>query len=975
MFARSVLGALAVLAFAGASLRGADDFKPEALLPESTVFAVLAPDLATARGQLAQTKLGQMFAQPEMQAFCAPACAEMRAMYEEFAAKQPILPKLHDIDAGLLSGGLLVGLYTRDDPRIPAGMLIALKPKDLEAFKRLLPPPMQEALLGGNPMPLGLEPDAPAVVFSAGQLILVVPQEDLPLVQQRATDPAARQAGTLAQSPAFVSVQQSLDSPQAWSYLAPARIMDFVFQQTPLGADRDARMVAQALKALGMDSWQALGTGLGFKNERVEIRGAMKLGAPGAGFCALWPAGTPVAAESLKIAEKNAPYVAVSHFDASKLIPLLRSVTLAVEPKLEQHFDAGLAMIQNLLGIDVQADLLANFDTEIVTAQTEVDTSAPISLVPGLVLAVKLKDPARVDAALQKAVGALAQITQGQLSQFSLKPVPYKDKTMHYISDGLVGAGPGAFIVLGDRLYYGTTVNALRRGLEQLECKESIVDQAGFQETIARLTGQPFDPAKLPAQFAFAADRGKGTGSLILSGLGLLGAGGALAALSEWPGLAEAPAGDAATNERAATAACRTYAEAQDIYRRTDYDGDGVLEYAQALRGANSLLEITPGAADLMLIEQKMAEADGKPGETGAFHGYRFKVLKGQAGEQVPGGPKPYLVGENMTLGYALFAYPAQYGKSGTRSYQINNTGTLYAKDLGEKTAELAAKWDAYNLDGEWKEADLPNEEHGLEMEPVNPLNPFSGMEREAAGRTALRLMRTVDLGLWPDEGFFRAWQLPSGALLQMNEQGWVWRSELPAPSPEYPGSISPALLTAGVAVIAAIAIPNLLRSRMAANESAAIAGCKMYAEAQDIYRRTDYDQDGVLEYAQTVTGKHSLYEIEAGQGDLTLVDYAFAQASTDAGPAAPKAGYYFKVLKGQGPQAPGGQRPYIVNGNMTIGYALVAWPATWDNSGRNTFLINNTGIVYQKDWGAQTDEICRAMTEYNPDKTWVVAE
>ena len=135
-------------------------------------------------------------------------------------------------------------------------------------------------------------------------------------------------------------------------------------------------------------------------------------------------------------------------------------------------------------------------------------------------------------------------------------------------------------------------------------------------------------------------------------------------------------------------------------------------------------------------------------------------------------------------------------------------------------------------------------------------------------------------------------------------------------------------IVVAIIAIIAAIAIPNLLRSRMAANESAAIAACKTFAEAQDIYRRTDYDKDGVLEYSTSISGANSLYEQAVNTGDLTLVDQAFATAEggpVGATPAAvaPKAGYVFQANTGQSTNAPGGAKTYVVQGNMTIGYAF----------------------------------------------------
>jgi len=178
-------------------------------------------------------------------------------------------------------------------------------------------------------------------------------------------------------------------------------------------------------------------------------------------------------------------------------------------------------------------------------------------------------------------------------------------------------------------------------------------------------------------------------------------------------------------------------------------------------------------------------------------------------------------------------------------------------------------------------------------------------------------------------------------------------------------------IVVAIIAIIAAIAIPNLLRSRMAANESAAIAACKTFAAAEDIYRRTDWDSDGILEYSLTIKGANSLYEKNAGTGDLTLVDSAFANAEGAAGVGQPKAGYVFQILTGQGASAPGGTKTYMTGTNMTLGYAISSIPASYDGTGRNSFLINNTGTVYQNDQGLTTVH----MPTYNPATGWVVAE
>lgn len=180
-------------------------------------------------------------------------------------------------------------------------------------------------------------------------------------------------------------------------------------------------------------------------------------------------------------------------------------------------------------------------------------------------------------------------------------------------------------------------------------------------------------------------------------------------------------------------------------------------------------------------------------------------------------------------------------------------------------------------------------------------------------------------------------------------------------------------IVVAIIAIIAAIAIPSLLRSRMAANQTAAAAACKAFAEAEEIYHRTDYDSDGVLEYATMLSGTNSLLEKIAGSGDLALVDRSFATAEGDPNVAVPKAGYVFRVLTEQGTAATGGSRSYMTGTNMTLGYAVSAVPGAYDGTGRDCFMINNNGTIFQADRGSvQTSHV----TYFNPvQPPWAVTE
>jgi hypothetical protein len=93
------------------------------------------------------------------------------------------------------------------------------------------------------------------------------------------------------------------------------------------------------------------------------------------------------------------------------------------------------------------------------------------------------------------------------------------------------------------------------------------------------------------------------------------------------------------------------------------------------------------------------------------------------------------------------------------------------------------------------------------------------------------------------------------------------------------------------------------------------------------------------------------------------------------SGEQVPYHGYYFKILTCQGAQAPGGKYKYIINGHMIAGFALVAWPAEWGNSGVMTFIVNQQDKVCQKNLGPKTDAIARAMKCYDPGPGWKPAE
>jgi hypothetical protein len=169
----------------------------------------------------------------------------------------------------------------------------------------------------------------------------------------------------------------------------------------------------------------------------------------------------------------------------------------------------------------------------------------------------------------------------------------------------------------------------------------------------------------------------------------------------------------------------------------------------------------------------------------------------------------------------------------------------------------------------------------------------------------------------------------------------------------------------------------EVLARRVGRNEMNAIDVCRGYVEAQMEYAARDRDADGILEYAQTILSapgkKDGLYW--EGESD-TLVPKSFADAAAvmlaaKGKKAQPYHGYFFHILKAQGPDADGGAMNYVVKGEMIGGFALVAWPAEYGVSGVNTLIVNHAGAVYEKDLGATTGVLARQMTQFNPGKGW----
>lgn len=175
----------------------------------------------------------------------------------------------------------------------------------------------------------------------------------------------------------------------------------------------------------------------------------------------------------------------------------------------------------------------------------------------------------------------------------------------------------------------------------------------------------------------------------------------------------------------------------------------------------------------------------------------------------------------------------------------------------------------------------------------------------------------------------------------------------------------------------------EILNRRIGRNELHVIEVLDAYVDAQHEYASKDCGGGGKVEFARkfiSSEGKHDGLYWEAKEGEEEsplgpLIALASREGYNKESGLSPFHGYYFKILKGQGDHAEGGRYNYVVKEKMILGFALVAYPAEYENSGVMTFIVNQEGTIYQKNLGRDTKQKAEAMKVFDPDKTWQIVK
>ncbi|RWN98797.1 MAG: DUF2950 domain-containing protein [Mesorhizobium sp.] len=171
--------------------------------------------------------------------------------------------------------------------------------------------------------------------------------------------------------------------------------------------------------------------------------------------------------------------------------------------------------------------------------------------------------------------------------------------------------------------------------------------------------------------------------------------------------------------------------------------------------------------------------------------------------------------------------------------------------------------------------------------------------------------------------------------------------------------------------------LEEVINRRIGENELTTVANLRAYVDAQEDYKETDWDEDGVGEYAQKLISTPGTYDglyWEPGDGVPespfgSLISQAELATAAEDG----YFGYRYRILNGQGANVAGGQYDYVINGNMIAGFGLIAMPAEYDRTGIMTFVVNQHGTVYEKDLGPDTAALAEKITAFDPDDSWAV--
>lgn len=477
----------------------------DALLPGKTAVVLAVDDMASCGQALKGTDLGRLLAEEEFLQFAGPGLEALTQKHAEWRKKYPALPLAADFKKAFAGSlGITISLPELVPGVNPGPPIIcaAAHVADAEAAARLLAPVLDgKALEAGKVfmVPLPMPGTVPSLVYEKGILFFATSETELGSMRSRLADPGKR-ADALTSQRGWKQANALLGGK---SHFTAAISISSVLELVKILLNGETEAVLTFLRKSGYHKVDTLALRFGTRGPAISIDAAAALSGPAEGVLAKAMKAEPLSASVLKVVPVDATFCSASRFAPADILTTQRAM---MDPEGLKKLEAGMKQVQQILGLDIEKDVLdAMSDTFVVY---DAGGKELMGLLPGLAVAMGLKDPAKfsksLEALLTRAEAFAKQAAGGRPApEVTFHKLTLQDTPVQYVKITALPFSP-CFAVANERLVMTLSVNSMRRALRQMSAPKDITTTPAFKEALERATGAPLDLAKLPAQFDFS---------------------------------------------------------------------------------------------------------------------------------------------------------------------------------------------------------------------------------------------------------------------------------------------------------------------------------------------------------------------------------------------------------------------------------------------------------------------------------------
>lgn len=875
---RSVLSGLAAVVLCMSSAMAATLMEK---VPKDAIFSVHMKVGDAGTPGWSETALGKILQEREMQIFLRDPLKQLEALFKKFDALSDV--KMADLQGCFARECALSVLLSK--PGTPPNVILLGRGSDKDVPRRLIETLPSMAKKMSPNLPLQSDGGVLRLLGPAGEISLAADGDMLVLVMQQGMGDykqllADTPEESLAKAKNYAPLYNPIQGKGSFSwYLNVAGLWPLL--EAEAEGNRELTPVLQALKAMALLDIQALGQSIEAAPPGFTDRFHIVSSAPEEGLLGLLGS-EPISEDMLKLVPASARFVAAERIRMDSLMALIRKAVTAAQVMPPEQIDGMVQMATAQIGFNPETDFFNSLGDEALLFAIDPQEvgGLPLMGINGLVGIVKIKDRAKVE----KAMGILTKIGLQAANQAPIPSQPLKVRRGDHSIRGiklLSGVLAPCYTLTDKYMILSTGPHGVVAALEAMAGNQfRLMDQDDFQKALKRVGGKMGVGLQYNARSSFTMPGGDLMSASMLGGMLL-------------PALSRARNAARKANDMNSLA---QIGKATIMYSSEQY-------YDKYPASLADLYDDGEG-----IIGDPKALVSAKDGQ--GFHFLRMKDI-----QFPPAG--------------AMIAWTAKGSHDDGRNVVYGDSHVRFLKEaqfkegLEETKALLKKKKIEFEILAPWTPPGLPA------TGPMPSVTFFDDLEKNPE-QMVQWVLDTFKLYKLPPASIFNKHLYASAGVMERTETGLVFLSHGPLPfgngmSGQNVSSLISGANWTAIPVIAAIAIPNLLESRMHANEANAVAALKSYVTAQTTWQKARFKAENAPagQYCPTL----------APLAKKDLMPGVFAKAK---GPANAWQGYYFVPAK--------------KNTNWAFDMALYAIPAAYDKSGINTFFIDGTGVVRFRD-------------------------